>query len=291
MKLTHFILIHFLALLLFSCESDSKKVDPLFYQISVADSARCMNEIFGEIREQAKENQKRQDEFDGVHMICCFMSRDHMRIRINSAGELRNNYFSDSTNVEENVFEGFMSNRNLTDEETAVASMDWNHPGYNFLFYNRFSFEEIQRKIKETQNQADEIKSVDGADPVLVEYYVSKVDEWEQMQRSIDVIDGQTLSQTSPQARVTLEYQESTIKIKEVLKDIALTFYQMRNYECMRYFGETYLNLFDRQKRQKRKNDIEKVEALRYLHPSMIFVYNNENPRRVIPALPIEKMN
>ena len=282
--------IPFLVLFLFSCNNAPKEIDPLFYQMSSADSTECMNDILDEILEGGKENQRIEDELDYLSGTCFMMIRETANIKINSRGDLMVG-LGDSNSVLNYVYNYFMFNRNLSSRETAVAATDPKYPGFSFPFYNRYSLEEIQRKIKETQNQADEIKSVDGADPVLVEYYVSKVDEWEQMQRSIDVIDGQTLSQTSPQARVTLEYLESTIKIKEVLKDIALAFYQMRNDECMRYFGETYLNLFDRQKRQKRKIDIEKVEALRYLHPSMIFVYNNENPRRVIPTPPIEKMN
>jgi len=47
--------IPFLAILLFSCESDSEKVDPLFYQISEADSTRCMNEILVSIVDEANQ--------------------------------------------------------------------------------------------------------------------------------------------------------------------------------------------------------------------------------------------
>ena len=267
--------IPFLVLFLFSCEGDSKEVDPLFYQISVVDSTRCMNEILGEIREQAKENQKRQDEFDGVHMICCLMSRDHMQIRINSRGELRNNCFSDSVNVEEKVFKYFMFNRTLTSRETQMGSMDSNHPGYDFPFYNKFSLEEIQHRIKETQNDADEVKSVDGVDPVLVEYYASKVDEWKLKLRSLELIGGKTLDQISPQAIVSVEYEVASEKSEEVLNQVAFAFYQMRNYECIRYFNETYISLYDRASRRKRKRDLDKLDALVALHPASILDHDD----------------
>lgn len=254
---------------MFSCQSDSKEVDPLFYQISVADSARCMNEILGEIREQAKENQKRQDEFDGVHMIYCFMPRDHMRIKIDDAGKIMIDNL-DSFNVTECIVGHFLFNRNLTEEETAVAAMDPKYPGFSFPFYNNFGLEEIQRRIKETQNQADEIKSVDGADPVLVEYYASKVDVWKLKLRSLELIGGKTLDQISPQAIVSVEYKVASEKSEEVLNEVALAYYQMRNYECIRYFNETYISLYDRASRRKRKRDLDKLDALVALHPASI---------------------
>ena len=46
--------IPFLALFIFSCEDSSEEVDPLFYQISVEDSTRCMNEILGELTEDGE---------------------------------------------------------------------------------------------------------------------------------------------------------------------------------------------------------------------------------------------
>ena len=44
------------ALILFSCDDASKEVDPLFYQISEADSVRCMEEILDGIDELIRKN-------------------------------------------------------------------------------------------------------------------------------------------------------------------------------------------------------------------------------------------
>ncbi|MCJ8289487.1 MAG: hypothetical protein HRT58_07460 [Crocinitomicaceae bacterium] len=262
--------IPFIAMLMFSCESDSKKVDPLFYQISVADSTRCMNEIFGKIRSDAQEDQRRYDYFVKKAMWGCGLwSLGGIEIEIDDAGKVMIDNL-DSLNVTECIVGYFLFNRNLTEEETAVASMDPNHPGFNFPFYNNFGLEEIQRRIKKTQNQADDIMSVDGADSVLVEYYASKVDEWKLKLIAFELLDGKTFDQISPQARVRVYHQKVSKLSKKVLNEIVLAFYQVRNYECMRYFNETYLSLYDRAQNKTRKTDLEKLDVLEMLHPAKI---------------------
>ena len=53
-----------------------------------------------------------------------------------------------------------------------------------------------------------------------------------------------------------------------LLNQIAHAFYHMRNYECLRYFGETYLSLFERTHRLDKKLDHKKLKALEVLHPA-----------------------
>lgn len=174
--------------------------------------------------------------------------------------------------------EYFMFNRNLTSQETPAAAMNAKYPGFDFPFYNNFERTEIERRIKETTEGLDEIKGVDGADAALVDYCASKVEVWKVKLRLLNLFGEKTLDEISPQANVSVNYQQASKKSDEVLIEVALAFYQMRNYECLRYFNETYLSLFERMKRLKRPIDRDKFEALEILHRASI--YDNDRSKR-----------
>ena len=265
--------IPFFVLICCSCESDSKEENPLFYQMSEADSVRCMDEILGEIINTSIENQKLSAKFYNPNIITCGIS-DVFRVNVNSRGKVMVGFKVDSNNISEKVYDYFMFNRNLSSDETTAASIDTKYEGFDRPFYNRFGVEEVERKIEETQKQLEEIEDVEGADPVLVDYYASKVENWRRMLRSIELIGQNELSQVSPQAHVSFGFQKSSEKSEELFKQISLAFYYMRNYESMRYFTESYITLYDRSQRRKRQIDIEKLDVLELMYPSRI-IFNN----------------
>ncbi len=261
----------FLALFVFSCKDSSKEVDPLFYQISTADSTRCMNEIFAEIIGKASENQRLLDEAIRSGMSACGLwAMGELDIDINEAGKVQIGK-NDSSNVTECVVEYFLMNRNLSEEEVTMFSMDRDYLGYDFPLYYRFGDEEIQRKIKETQFELNEISGVYGADTLLIKFYASKVDKWKQKLESLQLIGEATIDEISSRARVSINHQNGSKISEEVFNKVGLAYYHIRNYECMRYFNETYLNLYDRVQRKNRKLDHEKLRVLEALHPASIY--------------------
>lgn len=281
-RMIRLLFIPFFALFFFSCESSSREVDPLFYQISEEDSIRCMKEILDGIIEDAAENQRRAKSLYKPNIAYCGVI-DVFRIMLNSRGDLMIDSEFNSKNVTEKTYRYFMCNRNLTSKETIAACSNSSHPGFEFPFYNRYKSDEIERRIKDAKYELTEVKKQEP-DREWEEYYVLKVEEWEVRKRALEMINANSLPEISFSAHVLYEYQKSSDKSMEVLKQIALAFYQMRNYECLRYFKETYLNLYDRSQRMNKKNDLDKLEALELLHPASIYcddwtkpsLYHNE---------------
>jgi hypothetical protein len=269
MKRIYLLFIPLLATIIFSCEESSKQVDPLFYQISVADSARCMNEILDGIRFEGKENQRFIDDLFIPGIPYCG-TLDKFYIGINSSGRLMINMQLDSDDVIGKVFEYFIFNRNLTAKEVYKASVDQNHPGFNFPFYNKFNLKDIQRNKDSYQRDVEDLDKTDSDYLELLRRKELKVIDCNEMIRALELIDEKFFPQLGT-AHVVFDYPRQSEKSEEILNDVALAFYHLRNFECIRYFNETYLSLFDRAQRLNRKIDLEKLTVLEIIQRPIIF--------------------
>lgn len=274
------LLLPFVLIIFSSCNDASKEVDPLFYKISEADSTRCMDEILSGILEDTTR----------MHSIHSLIYRrgipicepvDKLGISINSSGRVmvthHNDHHIDSNNIVEKTFMFFMCNRELTTKELISCAMDVNCPGFDFPFYNSYNIKEILRIIKETQTQLDEMKTSKGLDQEWIESLTERLKEWKALKKALEIIDAPAIPQISNSAHVRFEYQKESTKSKEVLNQIAFAFYQIRNYECLKYFNETYVSLYDRAQRKKRKIDLDKLEVLKVLHPASIYAVNRND--------------
>lgn len=275
-------------LLLFSCDDSSKEVDPLFYQISEADSLRCMDEILEGMISKA---QRKQDLDDSMHQLTYNSNvtvcgvRDVLSIIMNSRGQVMVGGTLDSVDISEEVYNYFMFNRNLNSAETVAASMNSQHEGFEKPFYNWFDEKEIEDRIERTTEEANEVKATKGADLALVNYFFSKVEEWKIRKKALTIIGDKQLPEVALWAILRFEYPMESKQSKAIKREIAFAFYQMRNYECMRYFGETYLNLFERSQRMGREKDRDKLAALDMIHSAKFVCYEwkKSNPYKVIP--------
>ena len=285
------LLLPFLLILFSSCNDASKEDDPLFYQISEADSTRCMGEILSGILEDTLQ----------IHQIMgCIPDPNRTyngplhvsQFNINSRAGIKIDHKIGSDMIAELTYEFFMHNRNLTWNETERYFMDKNYYGFNFPFYNQYSPNEILKRIKDAQRQFDELKKVNGIDASFIEQEASKVAEWKVLKRAMELLNTPTVPRISLEAHVRFGLLESVKKSKYALKQIAFAFYQMRNYECLKYFNETYLSLYERAQRKKRKIDLDKLDVLELIHPSAI-VADYYQAKRLLqiaspPILPLE---
>lgn len=259
----------FFVLLFLGCDDASDEVDPLFYQVSEADSARCMEEILDGILEDTTEMMRIMSCIYHPNIPYCGIV-DVLRIDMNSRGDLMIGNEPDSTNVLEKTYQFFMYNRFLTNVEVEAYWENPSLPGFNYPLYHRYYPKEILRNIEQSQNALAKISEIEGVDHNQVDYYDSRLREWEVKKKAIEILNAPSISQIAFTAHVRFTIIQSTPKSDEVLNDIALAFYQMRNYECMRYFKESYLSLHERAQRRKRTIDIEKLDVLKLLHPASI---------------------
>lgn len=244
-----------------SCQSKNEEVSPFFYRISEADSASCMNEILEGILLEGKENQKRLDYIYNSRIPYCGIV-DVYRIVVNSSGQVMLSMQLDSVdNVSAGLYNYCMFNRNV--KETSDVYYNLEYEGFKFAYYNTTDMYEIESRL-------DELNNRNSSDPTEIQEIAERIETWEQRRRALELTCDNDLVHL-PAAHVRFSHQGESDLTKRIRKEIAFAFYQMRNYECLRYFHESYLSLQERANRKKRKLDIEKLQVLRVIHPAIIF--------------------
>jgi len=272
----------------FSCEDVYTKDDELFYQLSEADSARCMEEILdGILEESIEEEQKIRDVLYEDIPYCG--PKEILYISVNSIGQVMIQDEGGSTDVSEKVYHYFMFNRFLTSDETDKAAMNVNHPGFEFPLYNHVEMYEIDREIGKAKKKWLDVKNTEGVDSTFVNYFYSKVEEWQTRKNALEIIGNSMLPEISASALVQLHSHGESVKFQKVLKEIAIAFYHIRNSECMQYFGETYLSLYERAQRKKKELDFDKLRTLQVLSPGRIYIGNRSVKEPSCIEVPIAK--
>ncbi|NVK63900.1 MAG: hypothetical protein HWE22_04905 [Flavobacteriales bacterium] len=254
-----FRLLLFLSISLFflSCKEVYTKGDELFYQISEADSTRCMDEILDGIWEEGQNNLYKLDIIYNSDIAYCGII-DVFRVMMNSQGQVMVNTNIDSSNVTAKVVDYFMFNRNK------ASNMDYQYASYFSLNASELAEQLLwaEERVKKLQGK----ESVDTFDLRIAQDYLETVKSWTQTRELID----EKLFVQSSTAHIRFSYLVKGEKWQSIKRKIELAYYQMRNYECMRYFGETYLHLFERTQRKGRDLDKQKLEALKTMHPAII---------------------
>ncbi|MCJ8289488.1 MAG: hypothetical protein HRT58_07465 [Crocinitomicaceae bacterium] len=280
MKLTHFILIPFLALLLFSCESDSKKVDPLFYQISTVDSAKYSNQLHQIMKQEALDYQEEQMEIRNSSMCNMpppYYDGDILSIELTTESEYLIEGIKNRKSLSSVVFDFFIKNRNLTTDIFLVSDTDFlKYPMYRVLTVN-YLMSDIERKEQELAD----IKNMKGADSVLIDYYAAKVNSTKERLDLLELFKTDTLAFVSDFTFVEIKRANSESGYNLALDEVIDGLFHLRDYECWRYFGESYVSLFGRAQTRKWQIDSDKLAGLKMLHP--IQIRDFDRTARAIP--------
>ncbi|MDG1331853.1 MAG: hypothetical protein P8P74_05965 [Crocinitomicaceae bacterium] len=269
------------ALVLFSCDDSSEKFDPLFYQISEADSARCMNEILEGILDEGQEWQiQRAIAMSKITVPICFPP-EQFDIWINSNRQLmvEGDFADDLSQITPGVFNFYFINRNLKRDEIASASVDTDYPGWLSPFYSQWNIKELEDRITRINTDIEEYKT-DSVDVELMEYFENEIEEIELKISFIEYAGCKSIPQVTSGANVEISYQDSSALSNEAIERVAIAFYHLRNYECLRYFNESYLNLYERLQRTKQQIDSDKIRILEILHQATIILRNREFLKR-----------
>ena len=155
------------------------------------------------------------------------------------------------------------------------------HPLYNMLVVNF-----LKSDIEEKEQELADIQNMKGADPVLIEYYASKVNLTKERLEYLKLFKTDTLLVVNDYAVVEIERADSETAYLKAINDLIGGFAHLRNYECWRYFGESSLNLFTRYETFKRKIDRDKLAGLKMLHP--VRIMDHKERVRLNPPCPIE---
>lgn len=262
---------------MFSCEAVYTEGDELFYQISKADSTRCMEEILDEIWEEGEDNLYRLYHIYESDVPYCGIV-NVFRITMNSAEELMVDLNFESTveGLSSEIYEYFMFNRNLSNSKRLKVQYDLSYDGYQSVFYNVYASNEIVEEIHSRRKKLSKLWAI-NSDTSAIQRMRKYVADSERKLSAQKLIEERLQVYATP-AHIRFSYSSEGEKWKTVKRKIELAYYQMRNYECMRYFGETYLHLYERSQRKEKDLDKQKLEALKTMHPAIII--NNDWSKR-----------
>lgn len=271
---------------MFSCESNSNEVDPLFYQMSSADSTKYSNQLHENLKQEVLDYQKEQMKIRSsgmCHMPPPYNDGDILSIELTGKSEYLLEGKKSRKSLSSVVFDFFMKNRNLTTDIFLISDTEvLKSPLYNVLTVNCLRLD-VERK----QQELEGVKNMKGADPVLIEYYASKVNFSKKRLELLKLFKTDSVAFINELTFIEIKRADSESEYNLALDEVIDGFFHLRNYECLRYFGESYVSLFGRAQTLKRKTDLDKLAGLKMLHP--IQIRNSNMTARAIP-LPQEEI-
>ena len=201
--------------------------------------------------------------------------REICAIVANSANKLmvRGDEVDNPDDISELILEFYRTNEKLSSDETAKAAIDPNHPGYDFPFYNRFGIDEINLRIAETTTEAEKIEETPDADPVLIDYYWSKVAEWQKKKASLTLYKKAELPEISPQAHIRVEVQIKTgyVLFAKIQSEIEEALFELRDDASERIWGFGYGRIVTQLGNEPTDREyLAKLELLKALYPARI---------------------
>jgi biopolymer transport protein ExbD len=201
--------------------------------------------------------------------------RDICAIVANSANQLmvRGEFVEDPDDISDLVLEFFRTNEKLTSAETAQYAMDPAYSGFEFPFYNRFGIGEIEQKIQKTTKEAEEVENTPDADPALIEYFWSKVSEWEKKKSALKLYGRAELPEISPQSHIRIEVQIKTgyEYFAKIQSEIEEALFELRDEAAQKIWGYGYGRIITRLGNEPAdKEFLAKKGLLELLYPARI---------------------
>lgn len=201
--------------------------------------------------------------------------RDICKIVANSANKLmvREEPVENPDDISDLVLEFYRTNEGLSTAETLAGSMDPSYSGFNFPFYNRFGMAEINSKIDETTKEAEEVQDIEDADQALIDYYWSKVAEWEKRKSALKLYGKSELPEISPQAHIRIEVQVKTgyELFAKIQSEIEEALFELRDDASERIWGFGYGRIITRLGNEPTDAEyLAKKALLELLYPARI---------------------
>jgi hypothetical protein len=258
------ILLPFSILLFFaSCSSNDNSVTAQRQRklLAAADSMQIMTELIKELKMEMYDGYMpiTKDSSLAAQLYCGF--RPEIRIRINKTNQLiiGNDLAMDWSKVS-----------NLT-VEFYSANLEKRNSFNDFPYYSVRSKKKIFQEI--TDNESNLL--IPDIDSALYEFFQEEIDRCKTELTTLTSINKDTLFTAQEGARITLEYFPEIDNQASIVDSVLVGFYILRDQSSKRYFNESYVDIYDRYIFTHMRNDREKLQALKVLHPMNVIDHPN----------------
>ena len=166
-------------------------------------------------------------------------------------------------NIEEEVYQFYTMNRDLSEKEVEEKISSKAYEGYNFPFYSFISENEIKRHIIESREHRKSTQEHGNLE--MAQFYEKTLTEWEEKHFAIKVLQLETIQEVHPQTYILIDIRADSSGWSKPAEAALYGMYRVRNLACMDYFGISYLDLFLKAKttgKQKYKDQLQAIEII-----------------------------
>lgn len=255
-------------LLLWSCKNDVPKT--VTYDFSEADSLAVTSEIFDSLRAEYSKQWfvDRQGCFIGYFPPFHYSQIDF---------ELKNNCKVYRVNSSEPL--------NISQEVVSFFSSSDKKDKINPVFVNRT----IGQTINEIVTLREEIRKL-KLDPKtaieILEYKQSVLSETEYKLQLLDLLNTDRIKEINENSGVRLFYFRENECTRKVFDSLLLGFYQLREIDSKKYFGQSYAKIFWLGLHKNDSLSTLRTNALNFLNPVQVIDMKKDNFGSSVPLPP-----
>lgn len=244
-------------IVLFSCSTDKggEVLQPVFTE---ADSLACVEILMDSLREEMMDQEYYRWTEDYPVMAYCgpryfFSVNINMHDAIMVFGELRED------SIPEFIARYFTANMYQNDLEN------------NFPMYSTINRKQIMETTSQAEEEYNYVKADTSVDIEMIRYRKRQWLEWKERLTTLETIGQEELREVHYQAGVTFNYVNKNQTYNEVMGNILLGFYLIRNKLSNHYFNKSYARIYWDYEQEPTIENLNRLKALKYLQPVRIY--------------------
>ncbi len=276
--MSHFLLrflFAFLALLFTQCTGNNSAALPEF---TSEDSLQIIDVILDSMKVEMDEKIYYPD--DGSIIVC--FPRSYLDVIINQSNQITVRGEIRPYNISDRIVKFYSTN---------LFKNDWSS---NDVIYTRLTRNQVEQELAKIKSIIDhfELKikkdSIEKQDLEILNYQKENLKDWQQIHEVFGILKVDTFAQTDMGARINLYYPKKCKIKNQILESLFLGYYKVRELDAKIYFKESYAEIFWKATKYNDSISLQRLKALKVLHPIQI-VDKNKYPDA--PGIPPKKLN
>ncbi|MCR9172456.1 MAG: hypothetical protein NXI10_08200 [bacterium] len=162
----------------------------------------------------------------------------------------------------------YLANEGLTAKQTAKYIYDRDYEFVGFPFYSTVTKEDIERKIKENEEELN--KAVQEENDDFIFFYQDRLEKWKTKKQVIETLGSKELKEIHPQTQIRIVDKLNMEGLSPMTTEAIKGLIQVRDYASRKYFGMSYMDLYFQGTRFLQPDSEKKLTAIDHLFPTSI---------------------
>lgn len=153
----------------------------------------------------------------------------------------------------------------------------------NAPLYIRVSKLELKERIQSIEDEITRLKESDNYSLDILEFRIGELAEWKNKFNIFKTLNTNFLIEPDNRSGIMLDYPKDCKINEQILDTILIGFYKVRELDAQHYFKESYAKLFWKATNQSDTLAMDKIEAIKMLHPIAIIDYPKCKIKSILP--------